>query len=342
MDYFFAQLEEKRRPMAHGKIIVVCVYSGRSEDSGVVSTVNYIGREIGIHSGMPIAFAKKRAPPADSIFVSVDREYYEYESLQIDQIVRKTCKRVVQASIDEWNVEDEKAANKAKELKELIKNELNLKCTVGIAPSILGAKMIASKSKPDGLAILDEAEERKFIDDSLVEKVPGIGPKTVAALDKLGVTRVKDLKKINGVMFVEVFGRKTGSWLQNISNGIYDKDIGEEKPPEGVSRIGTLKESTRDPYILMAKLEELEKEAKEWLMEMKKSYKTLGLTFITDDLKTHTKSMSFRNPKTWNEDTVKEREELITGFLAENQAQIRRIGIKFANFMDLSGQTTLF
>ena len=38
MDYFFAQLEEKRRPMAKDKIIVVCVYSGRKPDAGVVST----------------------------------------------------------------------------------------------------------------------------------------------------------------------------------------------------------------------------------------------------------------------------------------------------------------
>ena len=52
MDYFFAQIEERRRPMARGKIIVVCVYSGRTPDSGVVSTVNYLGRGVGIHSGM--------------------------------------------------------------------------------------------------------------------------------------------------------------------------------------------------------------------------------------------------------------------------------------------------
>ena len=104
MDYFYAQVEEKRRPMIKDKIIVVCVYSGRTKDSGVVSTVNYLGRGIGIKSGMPIAIAKKKAPPADTIFLPVDRDYYTQVSMYIDEIIRKHCKHVVQASIDEWAI----------------------------------------------------------------------------------------------------------------------------------------------------------------------------------------------------------------------------------------------
>lgn len=342
MDYFYAQIEEKRRPMAKDKIIVVCVYSGRTADSGVVSTVNYIGREVGIKSGMPIAMAKKKAPPADSIFVPVDRELYEHVSLHIDQLIREYCKKVVQASIDEWHVEDDEAAEKAPKLKEYIKKAVDLTCTVGVAPSLLGAKMGASKAKPDGLLILDEKSERKMIEDSDVEKVPGIGKKTGEALKELGVIKVRDLKKIDPITLVETFGRKTGAWLHDISKGQYEKGLGEEKEQEEVSRIGTLKEITRDPYLLMEKLDELEKDAKEWLMHMKKSYKTLTITFITEDLRTHTKSMSFGHPRAWNADTRKDREKLIEEFLEENSLMIRRIGIRFGNFMDLGGQTTLF
>ena len=53
MDYFFAQIEEVRNPEFKGKILAVCIFSGRTEDSGVISTVNYAGRQIGIKSGMP-------------------------------------------------------------------------------------------------------------------------------------------------------------------------------------------------------------------------------------------------------------------------------------------------
>ncbi len=342
MDYFFAQIEERRRPMARGKIIVVCVYSGRTADSGVVSTVNYPGRGLGIRSGMPIAFAKKRAPPADSVFLPLDRELYEQVSERIDAIVRRICAKAVQASIDEWNATDTDAAAKAPLLKKAILEETGLTCTVGVAPSLLGAKMAASKSKPDGMLVLDAAAEKRMIGDSDVEKVPGIGPKTAEALSLMGIVKVRDLGKADPIALVDTFGRKSGAWLRDLGAGKYDEGLGEEKPQEEVSRIGTLKEKTRDPYIILAKLDELEKDAKDWLMQAKKSYRTLSVIFITSDLRTHTKSMSFKNPKGWSEQITKEKEELVREFLAGEGMEVRRVGIRFGNFLDLGGQTTLF
>jgi DNA polymerase IV (DinB-like DNA polymerase) len=342
MDYFYAQIEERRRPMAKGKIIVVCVYSGRTEDSGVVSTVNYAGREAGIRSGMPIAFAKRRAPPADTVFLPVDRETYENVSIQIDSIVRGMCARVVQASIDEWNAEDPDAESKAPELKKEVLERTGLTCSIGVAPSPLGAKMAASRSKPDGLLVLDGDAERNMISGSMVEKVPGIGQKTAEALRALGAERVGDIAKIDGLVLVETFGRKAGAWLRDLGQGRYDEGIGEEKPQEEVSRIGTLKEETRDEYLILAKLSELEKEAKEWLMQAKRSYRTLSVIFITKDMRTHTKSVSFKKPRSWSEPVEREKEALVREFLAEQTMGIRRVGIRFGNFLDLGGQTTLF
>ncbi len=342
MDYFFAQLEELRRPMMRGKIIVVCIYSGRTEDSGVVSTVNYPGRGLGIRSGMPIAFAKKRAPPADSIFLPADHDYYSEMSARIDGLIRKMAAKVVQASIDEWNVEDPDSAAKAHLLKESIRKEFGLACSVGVAPSLLGAKMAASKSKPDGLLVLDAESERGLISGSDVERVPGIGPKTAEALRAMGVEKVGDIAKISALALVEAFGRKAGAWLHELGRGSYDSALGEERAQDEISRIGTLKEKTRDPYLLLSRLGELETEAKERLMGMKKAYRTLGIIFVTDDLKTHAKSASFRNPKGWNEDISREKKALVEEFLSGNPLEVRRIGIRFGNFMDLGGQTTLF
>ena len=44
-DYFFAQCEELRNPALKDKPVVVGVYSGRTEESGAVSTSNYIARK---------------------------------------------------------------------------------------------------------------------------------------------------------------------------------------------------------------------------------------------------------------------------------------------------------
>jgi DNA polymerase IV (DinB-like DNA polymerase) len=50
LDYFFAQIEELRNPTLKGKPVVVGMYSGRTEESGAVSTANYVARKYGVKS----------------------------------------------------------------------------------------------------------------------------------------------------------------------------------------------------------------------------------------------------------------------------------------------------
>ena len=45
LDYFYAQIEEIHDQSIQNKSIVICQYSGRTEDSGAVATTNYIARK---------------------------------------------------------------------------------------------------------------------------------------------------------------------------------------------------------------------------------------------------------------------------------------------------------
>src|SRR3990170_2710447 len=87
-DYFYAQCEELRNPSIRDKPIVVGVYSGRTEESGAVSTSNYIARKYGVKSGMPLFLAKKKLEGVDAVFLPVDHEYYEQVSDKLTQIFR--------------------------------------------------------------------------------------------------------------------------------------------------------------------------------------------------------------------------------------------------------------
>lgn len=341
MDYFFAQVEEKRHPEYKGKVIVVCVYSKRTGDAGVVSTVNYEGRKYGIHSGTPIFQAKSKAPP-DSVFVPVDHSHYTQVSKEIGEIVRKYG-NTEQTSIDEWFLEvNEIPEETARAIKSEIFEKKGLTCSIGVAPSMLGAKMATDRSKPNGLMVLDKQKETESIGNSEVQKVVGIGKKTAEVLQDMGVQRVKDLKRLDPVALVEKFGKKTGAWLVALAEGRYSDMLrrGEEEQAE-ISRIGTLETTTRDINLLMLKITELEKDNKAWLAKNNKFFKTLVLTFVTEDMKTHSKSISFRKPKDWMMDLGAEEIILIKEFLSENDLNVRRIGVKYTNFLDVSGQKTL-
>ena len=101
LDYFYAQIEEARKPEIKNKPVVVCQYSGRSEDSGAVATTNYIARKFNVKSGLPIKTAKKLLQSTDSVFISANHELYESISETIMNIIRKYSDKFEQLSIDE-------------------------------------------------------------------------------------------------------------------------------------------------------------------------------------------------------------------------------------------------
>src|SRR4030066_504028 len=88
LDYFFAQCEELKNPSLKEKPVVVCVYSGRTEESGAVSTANYVARKYGVKSGMPIFLAKRKLEGVDAVFLPVDHEYYEQVSDAVRQVLK--------------------------------------------------------------------------------------------------------------------------------------------------------------------------------------------------------------------------------------------------------------
>src|SRR3989344_6253941 len=151
LDQFYAALEEIRNPSLKGKPVVVCVYSGRTSDSGAVSTSNYTARKLGIRAGIPISRAKSLAEKSgqDVVFLPVDMEYYKNSSERIMEIFETHADIFEQASVDEaylditektkksYNV----AENIAGKIKEEIKEKENLPCSIGIAPNKLVAKI---------------------------------------------------------------------------------------------------------------------------------------------------------------------------------------------------------
>ena len=100
LDYFFAQVEENLNPSLKNKIVVVCVFTERTKDSGVVSTSNYKAREYGIKSGMPIYQAKKILKDKDAVFLPVNHSLYEEISHQIMELLRNLADNFEQVSID--------------------------------------------------------------------------------------------------------------------------------------------------------------------------------------------------------------------------------------------------
>jgi len=349
-DYFFAQVEERENPSIKGRPVVVCVYSGRGEDSGAVSTANYTARKYGVKSGIPITFAKKRLENVESVFIPVNHTLYDAVSEKIMTIIRNYADRFEQVGVDEAFLEItervdgsfEKAKQLASEIKKEIFSKEKITCSVGIGPNKLVAKIAAGRQKPDGVTAVKPEEVQQFLASLPVRELVGVGQKTEKALKKLGIKTFGELAAYSVDRLISVFGRTFGTYLHDTALGIDESLVEQRGRPESLSRIVTLKENTRDIAMIMKEIISLAKDVYSNAMEQGFSFRSVSIMAVMEDLTMRSRSKTFEKPTKSLETVEKTAEELLEQLLREEtKRSVRRVGIKISNFVEEKGQKHL-
>ena len=251
MDAFFASVEERCAPTTlEGKPVIVC---GNTERRSAVAAANYLAREYGIKAGTPITTARRLCPHA--VFIEGDPEKYVYTNIRLNEICREFTPVVEAFSIDESFLDITGSAHlfggpvaTARRLKERIRQELGLPCTVGIGPNKLLAKTASKLGKPDGLLALSHADIPTRLHPLPIEKLYGIGARTAEKLARLGVTTIGQLARLSPKVLERIFG-VIGPMLHDAANGIDHSPVitDEEQPePKSVGNSHTLLEDTRN------------------------------------------------------------------------------------------------
>jgi DNA polymerase IV (DinB-like DNA polymerase) len=339
-DYFFAQCEELRNPSIKDKPIVVGVYSGRTEESGAVSTSNYIARKYGVKSGMPLFLAKRKLEGTDAIFFRVDHEYYDQISDRIMQIFRGYTSNFEQVSVDEAYLDVteqvegsfEKARDWAQKMKVDIKIQVGISFSVGIGPNKLIAKIACDSQKPDGLTIVKPQEAKVFLEPLDVDRLLGIGKKTSLKMTELGIKTVGDLAKFDCQRLIEVFGKVMGFYFHNAANAVDNEPVQEQGEAESISRIGTLKQDTRDLEFILRKTEELMEDVFKEVVEKNLCFKQVAIYVVRTDLSSKSRSITLDLPSKDKETIRRNVRVLFEKFLSESTLEIRRVGVKVSSF----------
>ncbi len=211
MDAFYASVELRRRPELKGKPVVVCGSGPRA----VVTTASYEARKLaGIHSAMPAAVARRRLP--DAVYLSPDFTAYREASGQVMAILRANAETVEVVGLDEAYLDLTGLFSPKATMRRIatgIREELGLTCSVGISENRLLAKIVSELGKPAGLVVLTRAEALERFAGHPPGLVPGIGPKTVLKLEKMGIRSLAELRAHDPVVLERAFGPRMGRWL---------------------------------------------------------------------------------------------------------------------------------
>ena len=349
LDYFYAQVEEVENPSLKGRPVVVCVFSGRTKDSGVVSTANYKAREFGVHSGMPIIQAKKRLEGRDPKMIRMDHEKYEVISNRIMEELGQMVDVLEPTGIDEafFDITNSTAGDysQARRMGEsiksaIIKNE-GLTCSIGIGRSKVVAKLGSDMAKPGGLAVIVPETTEPFLAPLDTSKLYGVGPKTTSALEEMGIRTIGELAKTSPPELESRFGRKFGGYLLEAATGTDADPVVAGLEPTQFSRIVTLRRDTRDPKEVIGQLSEGTQSILTKLTSSGKSFKTVTVIAILTDLTTKTKSKTFETAVS-DLTSIRETAAALFDELSRTAGkEFRRAGVRVSGLEGVEDQTSL-
>ncbi len=325
MDAFFASVEQMDNPSLKGRCVVVGGQSSRS----VVAAASYEARKYGIHSAMPIYQARQRCK--DLVIVPPRRKRYMDLSVRILGLLGEFSPLVQPVSIDEAFVDItgcERLCGSpgqiARQIKERIRSQVGLSCSVGVAPSKFLAKIASDMDKPDGLTIIEPEQVERFVDKLPVGKVPGVGLRAGQVLQDLGIHLLGQVKAYPQELLIRKMG-KFAHRLIDLAHGRDDSAVTTDTEIKSVSTETTLPEDTRDKQVLDRHLLEQSQIVARELRKKGLRSRTIGLIIKTSDFRRHSRSRTIDKPVQSAEGIYQTARELLKTFSLDGS--VRLVGV---------------
>lgn len=349
LDYFYAQVEEVLDPSLKTKPVLVCVFSGRTEDSGVVATANYLARNLGVKSGIPIATAKHRLQGVGATIIRMQHEKYEAVSERVMSLAEESVDVLEQTGIDEAFFDltastagnFERARATAGRIKESILASEGLTCSVGLGQSKVVAKIASDYKKPNGLTVVTPESTASFLDALPVTKLYGVGPKAAEALRLMGIRTVGELSHSSARELEARFGKKLGAYFLAASTGSDTEPVAPRGEPTQLSRIVTLKQNTADPEAAFEQLSAAIDDVHRRLATRGASFRTISAMAILSDLTVKSKSKTFETPVSDSATMRDATKRLLTELSATAGKEFRRVGVRVSDLGSSGGQSSL-
>ena len=328
MDAFYASVEERDRPELRGKPLIV----GGTRGRGVVAAANYVVRRFGVRSAMPMGEALRRCP--DAVCVSPRMSRYKEVSGLVFAIFHEFTPLVEGLSLDEAFLDvtaSQQLLGSAEsiggEIRRRIVGRTGLTASVGVAPNKLLAKIASDLNKPDGMCRIDAGNVHDILDPLPIEKLFGIGPKSVPAAHAAGIRCFGDLRKAGDEVLWRAFG-KHGRSMRDRASGLDDRPVEPDREEKSVSAEETYSTDLRNAPQLIAQLLHLADRAMSRLRALKLVAGTVNVKIRRADFKTYTRQCALEPPTRDTAAISAAAKTLLEGWLVtQPNAAVRLLGV---------------
>jgi len=328
MDAFYASVEERDRPELKGKPLIVGGTGGR----GVVAAASYAVRRFGVRSAMPMREALRRCPEA--ICVQPRMARYKEVSEQVFAIFHEFTPLVEGLSLDEafLDVTSSRqllgaAETIGSEIRRRIAGQTGLTASVGVAPNKLLAKIASDLHKPDGMCRIGADNVRAIMDPLPVEKLFGVGPRTLPAVHAAGIFRCGDLREAGDEVLQRLFGRHAQA-MRDRASGIDDRPVEPNREEKSISAEETFAVDIREARRLTVQLLRLADRTATRLRAHHLAAGTVSVKIRRGDFTTFTRQRSLGTPTQDTAVVAAAAQSLLQEWLAANpNAAVRLLGV---------------
>lgn len=250
MDAFYAGVELARRPELRGKAVII-----GGEARSVVLSATYEARAFGVHAAMPMSQARRLCPRA--VVVHPDHRAYAEVSAGVMGVLRDVTPLVEQVSIDEAFLDVSGARRRiggpsqiAELIRERVKSQYGVTCSVGIAATKFVAKLASGMAKPDGVLLVPRAATVPFLHSLPVTSLWGVGDRTAEGLARWGIVTVAQLAESDVQTVQRAVGRVAGAHLHDLAWGRDPRPVTPERQEKSVGAETTFDADTTDPQVI--------------------------------------------------------------------------------------------
>jgi len=212
MNSFFASVEQQDEPALRNRPLAVIPTN--AETTACIAA-SYEAKAFGVKTGTPVWEARKLCPRI--IFKVANHRRYVIMHNRIVAATQSVIPIESVKSIDEMScrlVGDERkpeiAADTARRIKTAIRALAGdyMRCSIGIGPNVMLAKVAADMEKPDGLTILSDTALPHALHRLRLTDFPGVGPRMEKRLKLYGIFTVEQFCLAPKKTLSDVWGSK--------------------------------------------------------------------------------------------------------------------------------------
>jgi DNA polymerase-4 len=277
--------------------------------------------------------AKQKCPHL--IFVLPRFARYKEVSMKIREVFHEFTDLVEPLSLDEayLDVTENKKGNPsasmiAKEIRQRIYEEVELRASAGISINKFIAKVASDINKPNGQKTINPEEVLSFLEELSVNKFYGVGKVTAAKMHNLGIFKGNDLKQKSLEELTRLFG-KAGVHYYNIVRGIHNSEVKPNRIRKSIAAERTFNKNISSEVFMIERLEKIAVELERRMIASETKGKTITLKIKYSDFTQQTRSKTTAFFMQFTSEFLPVVKELL--YQEKLQNSVRLLGISFSN-----------